>query len=92
MGPAALSPKALMSPVEELHSLNFVSKVREYSRIDEENERLIQLLSQSPTSVQNRAELIDHWEKNKQILRMIGKKGKIGIEEASKSRDHYLKK
>ena len=57
VGPAHMQNKMPTSPVEEMHSLNFVSKVREYTRIDQENEKLIQRLSNTSTGIVRREEL-----------------------------------
>jgi len=52
VGPAHLSAAKLsLSPVQELHSLNFTSKKREFARIDGENEKLLKKLSSTNTSV-----------------------------------------
>jgi hypothetical protein len=40
-----------LSPVSEMHSLNFISKKREFARIDHENEKLLKKLSATQTSV-----------------------------------------
>ncbi len=40
-----------LSPVSEMHSLNFTSKKREFARIDHENEKLLKKLSATQTSV-----------------------------------------
>jgi hypothetical protein len=82
----------VVSPVEELHSLNLGIKVKEYSRIDEENERIINKLSATSVGVDSLTELTDRWEHNKKIFKMISRKDKIGVDQVAKLRNDYLKK
>jgi len=51
------SSKHALSPVSEMHSLNFTSKKREFARIDHENEKLLKKLSSTHTSVQSTSDL-----------------------------------
>jgi hypothetical protein len=52
VGPAHISAAKLsLSPVQEMHSLNFTTKKREFARIDGENEKLLKKLSSTHTSV-----------------------------------------
>ena len=92
VGPAQAPMKLFVSPVEEMHSLNFVNKVKECNRIDDENEKLVSKLTSVPSTVQNQSELIEHWEENKKFLKMISRTGKDGVDDVSKHRDLYLKK
>jgi hypothetical protein len=78
--------------IDELHSLNFVSKAREYSRIDSDNEKLLSKLSHTTTAIHSRAELSDHWELNKKLLKMLSRKDKSPVEQVCKFRDLYLSK
>jgi len=55
VGPAGFKP--LMT--DDLHSLNFGNKVREYSRIDQDNEKLMVRLKAAPTSVQSITNLME---------------------------------
>ena len=45
----------------EMHSLNFFAKVRECSRIDHENDKLVSKLSTVPSTVLNQTELQEEW-------------------------------
>lgn len=67
VGPAQAPMKLFVSPVEEMHSLNFVNKVKECNRIDDENEKLVSKLTSVPSTVQNQSELIEHWEEKKKV-------------------------
>lgn len=51
-----------------MHSLNFIAKMRECSRIDEENEKIISKLTHVPSTVLNQSEIQEHVEKNKKFL------------------------
>lgn len=80
------------SPVADMHSLNFIAKMRECTRIDEENEKIISKLTQVPSTVLNQTEIHDHVEKNKKFLQMISRKGKVPADQLTKLRDLFLRK
>lgn len=78
VGPS--TSKAVLSPVEEMHSLNFVNKVKEFTRIEKENERIIYVLSQAPAAILGRDELVGHQELNKKLSKMLSKNSKNSVE------------
>ena len=63
VGPAYVNPKdkGIISPVEEMHSLNYVRKMQEFKQIDHENERLIAKLSEAPSAVLSQSDLQEKW-------------------------------
>ena len=80
VGPASLNHKTIVSPVEEMHSLNFGYKMREYSRIDEENEKLIHILGSTSSAVIKRDQLIEHQELTKKLNNMLSKGKKNSVD------------
>jgi len=51
-----------------MHSLNFTAKMRECTRIDEENEKIISKLTHVPSTVLNQTEIQEHIDKSKKFL------------------------
>ena len=90
VGPAVT--QQVQSPVADMHSLNFIAKMRECSRIDEENEKIISKLTHVPSTVLNQTEIHEHVEKSKKFLQMISRKGKVPAEQLTKLRDLFLRK
>ena len=75
-----------------MHSLNFLSKLKECVRIDQENERLIHLLGVTEPSIGKHKELLELWEEQKRLRKMISKRERNSVGEVAKIRDMYLKK
>ncbi len=93
VGPANYKEgKSLVSPVEELHSLHYVTKQREYDRIDNDNEKFLNKLTTTQSSVHSYIELLDHFAKTKKISIMIGKREKDDVDQIYRKRDSYLVK
>ena len=63
-----------------MHSLNYVNKVKESTRIDSENDKIIQILSQTPSAILKRDELITHQELLKKLNHMLSRKSKNGVD------------
>ena len=93
VGPSRyMDAKVMISPVEEMHSLHFVKKMREFEHIDHLNGKFMNKLSSTLTVVPDMDDLKEHWEHKKRIKHMISKGVKNGISDILKMRDTYLSK
>lgn len=65
-----------MSPIEELQSLNHVSKLRETARIDNENMRIMDRLAKPNLRIPNTYELEEDYEQKLKLREMISRSNK----------------
>jgi hypothetical protein len=93
VGPARyLDAKVMISPVEEMHSLHFVKKMREFEHIDHTNDKFLNKLNSTQVSVPDNEDLKQNWAHKKKIRHMISKGVKDGISDIVKMRETYLSK
>ncbi len=65
--------KVMISPVEEMHSLHFVKKMREFENIDHYNTKIMTKLSSTQTAVPANEDLKENWDHTKKIKNMISR-------------------